>query len=69
MLQDERNARINYHRRMADYEQFRASYCFSPIARDSAYEAAREHIACVFMLEMMHDVDYKNMPTNPTPGE
>lgn len=69
MLQNERDARINYHRRMADYEQSRAVYCSGSTARDSAYEMAREHIACVFMLEMNHDVDYKNMPTNPTRSE
>lgn len=69
MNQSEREARINYHRRMADYEQSRAVHCVGSTARDSAYETAREHISCVFMLEMNHDVDYQNMAVNPTSTE
>ena len=50
MSQEEKTARINYHRRMSDFEQARAAHCEKQTAKDAALEAAGEHIACVFML-------------------
>jgi hypothetical protein len=58
MIDSEKLARLNYHRRMADLEQ--------ACGTANSLEQAGEHISAVFYLEMGYLKAYAKLAVNPT---